>query len=149
MWRAGPNTESAFTLLEMLVVLTILSLIGTATAIGLPSARDRIRFAQAGAWLDNMLTNLRGQARRESRMTWVEFDPDAGRYRLAHAEWRALPPGVTWVVKSDRLPIVAYPTVTFLPDGTGPGAAITIRAGGYSSVHRVEWLTGLIRHAHD
>lgn len=148
MWRAGQNTESAFTLLEVLVVLTVLSVAGTAAALGLPSVRDRIRFVQADAWLDSTLTNLRGQARREGRMTWVDFDPAGGRYRLPEGGWRTLPLGITWGVESGHGSIAAARTVTFLPDGTGSGATFTIRIGVYSSIHRVDWLTGSIRHAH-
>jgi len=147
MWRAGQSTESAFTLLEVLIVLTVLSLVGTAMALGLPNVRDRIRVVQAAAWLDSMLADLRGQARRESRSTWIDFDATAGRYRLREGEWRALPPGVTWAVETGRDSIAEARTVVFLPDGTGSGMTMTIRAGAYSSVHQVEWLTGAIQHA--
>lgn len=148
MWRAGRTTESGFTLLEVLIVLTVLSLAGTATVLGVGNARDRIMFVRAGAWLDSTLSSLRGQARREGRMTWVDFDLAARRYRLPEGQWLGLPSGVTWEMTPEPDPSADIRTVAFLPDGTASGAALTIRAGGYASVHRVDWLTGSIRHAH-
>lgn len=133
-------------MLEVLVVLAILSLAGMAAALGLPNARDRAKLAQAGAWLENMLADLRGQARREGRMHWVEFDVSTGRYHLQDTAWRALPSGATWALTHGRQ-ADASPLITFLPDGTGSGAEISIRVGAYSSIRRVEWLTGSIRHA--
>jgi hypothetical protein len=66
---------------------------------------------------------------------------------LSQGGWRALPSGVAWEVESGREPGAATSTVTFLPDGTGSGATITTRAGVYSSIRQLEWLTGSIRHA--
>lgn len=147
MWRAGRNTEAAFTLLEALVVLTVLSLVATAAALELPNARDRIRLAQARGWLESTLAHCGRQALREGRTISVEFDPAAGRYRVSGDDWRALPRGVVWTVEAAGQPEFSNPNLVFLSDGTGSGATIVMRAGSYSSVHRIAWLTGTIRDA--
>lgn len=147
MWQAGRNTESAFTLLEVLIVLTILSLVGMAAALGSPHVRDRTKLVQAGAWLESTLINLRSQARREGRMTWANFHLAEGRYRLSDGGWHALPLDITWGIEAGHGPLATVQTVTFLPDGSGSGATFTIRMGVYSSVYQVDWLTGAIRHA--
>ncbi len=134
-------------MLEVLVVLVILSLVGTVTALGLPNARDRVRLTQVGAWLDSMLADLRGQARREGRMRWVEFDMEARRYRVSDAAWRALPPDVALSFEHRRPATGSTPVIAFLPDGTGSEVVITMQAGAYSSVRHIGWLTGLIRRA--
>lgn len=147
MWRAGRNSEPAFTLLEALVVLVVLSLVGTAVALNLSSARERIRYTQAGSWLESAVSHWREQARREGRTIFVEFDPAAGRYRISGDEWRVLPPGVTWTIETAGQPGARNARLVFLPDGTGPGATITIRTGTYSSLYQIEQLTGTLRHA--
>lgn len=146
MWRTGQKIESAFTLLEVLVVLVILSLVGTAAALGLPNVRDRSKVMEASVWLNSTIVNLRTRARHEGRMTWLELSPVAGSYRLQQEGWRRLPAGVTWEVEIERYSDEVTGVVVFLPDGTGSGAAFTIRSGDYSAVHRIERFTGAIRH---
>ncbi|WP_246529451.1 hypothetical protein [Microvirga zambiensis] len=81
-------------------------------------------------------------------MTWADFDPAAGRYRLLDGGWLALPTGTLWSFEMGHGSPTPIQTVTFLPDGTGSGAKFTIRSGIYSSVHQLDWLTGAIHHAH-
>lgn len=147
MWRAGQSSETAFTLLEVLIVLMILSLVATAGTVAVPNTRERIRLAQADAWLDNMLADLRRQARRQGRSHWVEFDGKTSRYRRMDAAWRPLPSGVTWSFEPHERTNGAKPVVFFLPDGTGSGALIHMSAGASSSARRVEWITGMSHYA--
>jgi general secretion pathway protein H len=147
MWRAGANSESGLTLLEVLVVMAILSLVGTAAALWLPGARDRARLVQAGIWLDGLLTDLRGQARREGRIRSVVFDLGAGRYRVSGGAWRDLPAGMVLSLEEAGHKGRPASTITFLPDGTGSAAVIALRAGSSASMRRIDLLTGSIGHA--
>lgn len=125
-------------------MLTILSLISTSLAFRLPNVRDRVSLAQADAWLETTLIKVRGQARHDGRARSVEFDWATKRYRLSDAVWRALPSGVEWTLGSGQQATGARSIVTFLPDGSGPGATLVMRAGSLSSTYRVNWLTGSI-----
>jgi hypothetical protein len=50
---------------------------------------------------------------------------------------------VSWSVETaDRAS-----ALIFLPDGTGSGAIVTMRAGRFSTTRRVDWLSGAILHA--
>lgn len=146
MWRVGQSRVAAFTVLEVLLVLTILSLVGTVVAFSVPSIRDRSRLTQTETWLENLLADVRGSARRQGRTLWLEFDTMTNRYRHPITGWRALPAGTTWSFEpttqghNDKL------ILAFLPDGSGSEALIKITSGPYTSILRVEQLSGTIIH---
>jgi prepilin-type N-terminal cleavage/methylation domain-containing protein len=147
MWQAGTNSKAGFALLEVLVALVILSLVGTAAALGLPGARHRTKLAQTEAWLETVLADLRGRARREGRTLTAEFDLMTGRYRVSDTGWRELPSGVAWSINETGQTGTSAPKVTFLPDGTASGAVVAFRVGAYSSSRRLGPMTGSISHA--
>lgn len=147
MWRTGTSAEAAFTLLEVLIVVMILSLVGTAAALILPNASDRARLNRAETWLDSALAEARGRARREGRAYAIEFDLSGRRYRRTGAAWQALPSGVAWAVEGGRRTTDGTTLLTFLSDGTGSGAVFSMRAGSVGATRRIDRLTGTIRYA--
>jgi prepilin-type N-terminal cleavage/methylation domain-containing protein len=144
--RIRQRDNSAFTILEMLVVLMIISLVATGANFRISNAFDRIALARAETWLDSTLVELRRDSRREGRPRTVLIDPRTGRYRISDAEWRSLPPDVAWSFEDVSGQAALTPSVTFLPDGSTSGATILVHAGALAAMRRVDQLSGTIHH---
>jgi general secretion pathway protein H len=144
MSRTGPNEESGFTLLEVLVVITILSLAATIVGIALPGAQERKALTHTEAGIVNLLVEAQAEARRSAAAHRVIFDLDAHR---AHLEGTSQGYAISLdvrltIISAQEVGTARRPAVVFLPDGSSSGAEIAIASGPYGSKLRVDWVTG-------
>jgi len=141
------SADSAFTLLEVLVVLVILALAGTIVGLSAPNAQLRVKLAEAETILDATLAQARTEARRTGEPRFVIFDLD--RQRISQQgliKWANFPPGVELSVTTAReLGSPRQPVIAYLPDGTSSGGEIIIEVETARRIRRIEWLTGQVR----
>ncbi|MGO4389324.1 prepilin-type N-terminal cleavage/methylation domain-containing protein [Microvirga sp. 2YAF29] len=147
MSRTGPNEEAGFTLLEVLVVITILSLAVTIVGIALPGAQERTALTRTESGIVSLLVEAQAEARRSAVARRVTFDLDAHR---VHLEGTRLAFGVSkdvriTIVSAQEVGTARRPALVFLPDGSSSGAEIAIASGPYGSRLRVDWVTGRTR----
>ena len=122
MSRAGA-AERGFTLLELLVVLTIMALV---TVIALPHFRDPREpgLRQVGRDIAGELRTTRLQAMRTGKITGLAADSLGPR----------LPSG--FHIKGDK--------VVFYPDGRSSGGSFELADPTSSAKIAVDWLTGTV-----
>ena len=142
----GRGADRGFTILEMLVVLTIVGLMMT-IAPAVVSGLDGSRLRAASFDLVARLREARSQAESRATATDVVFDLDRrGMTVSSGPTFRPLPAIV------DRIDIFPASLVNdqrtarlrFLPDGTASAARIELRRGRLTAVVMVDWLTGRI-----
>jgi general secretion pathway protein H len=132
--------QAAFTLLELLVVLMVISLavtlVGTQLAAGKPSLAVRGATAEMVAGLQM----ARNRALTENRLVVanIEVQPPG---LMIDGEQRAL--------RQVALRLLGDPSpsqrVHFYPDGSSDGLAVEITSGSASRQVSVDWLTGRVR----
>lgn len=143
------NDAEGFTLLEMLVVVTILSLAGMIVGVAIPRTGERAAIERTKDEVVKVLLETRMQAQRSSSPRRVVFDLDRRMFQAegAHA-WRHVPEGIELSIVSAReFGVPRRPAVVFLGDGTNSGVEITLEGRGYARKIRLDWLTGKVVHA--
>ncbi len=144
----GSERDAGYTLLELLVMLTVL---GLATALVLPRAgtgRDRVALRTAAIQLAAGLRATRTEAMSASSETALVLDLTQRRYWADGAvNVRSLPRGIGIVTgHSPGTPIATdRAAVRFKPDGSASGGWIGLRGRGASADITVDWLTGATR----
>jgi general secretion pathway protein H len=147
MSRAGRYDDAGFTLLEVLLALTVLSLAALALGPRLVASAERGSVAQTLALLDSTLGGARAAALR-GRTVVVTLDLDRRRLRSSvDNRWHGWPSNVDVNTETIReLGLRHRPTIAFLADGTSSGARIWVRSGTHERIRNVAWLTGAITH---
>lgn len=141
------RSERGFTLIEMLVVLTIIALAMTAVPMvfaGLPS----IRLRAAADGMAATLRQLHDQAIRRGETTELILDPATRTYRVStDAVLRRLPAVVAKVGfttaafwRSDN-----SASIRFFADGSATGGTIVFEHGRRAAAVTVDWLTGRVQ----
>lgn len=144
---AVPGAAHGFTLIEMLVVLSLMALL----AIGVPwigAGLPGVRLRAAADDLILVLKELHGEAIRRGTTTELVLDPAARAYRISpDGAARQLPAAVGEVgfkapaaLRSDKAA-----RVRFFADGGASGGTILLRQGAHSQAIAVDWLTGRVR----
>lgn len=143
------NDIQGFTLLEMLVVVTIMSLAGMIVGLAIPRTRELAALARAEADIIKVLKETHTQARRSSSTRRVVFDLDHRRFQIEGSQdWHSFPTGTEISIVSAReLGLPRRPAIMFLGDGTNSGGDITLKSGRYAKKLRIDWLTGRVGHA--
>jgi general secretion pathway protein H len=145
MSRAGKTR--GFTLLELLVVLTIVA--GMLAIVPLVSERGakNAEIDAAARVLVADLRWLRQAAIRERHETTLMVGADGARYlRSGDAGFRPLPQGIA----IEHKPLASIgaqregPAIVFYPDGTTSGGELALRSAGQSLIVHVAWPFGRI-----
>jgi general secretion pathway protein H len=144
---ASREGEGGFTLVELLVVLTIIALAMAAVpaiVAGLPSIRLRTA-------ADDMIATLRElhqQAIRRGQTTELILDPAARAYRVSTDPTPRHLPEI--VAELDFAPTAAVPaggkrSIRFFADGSASGGTVLLKNGERLAAINVDWLTGRVR----
>jgi len=143
------SNAQGFTLLEMLVVITIMSMVGMIVSFAIPQTRGQTTLAKAEAEIAKILVEAHTQAQRSASAQRVVFDLDHRRLQVeGYRNWRNFPLGTeVSIVSARELGSPRRPAIVFLGDGTNSGADITLKSGGYARKLRIDWLTGKIDRA--
>lgn len=136
---------TGFTLLELLVVLTLAALAAGAASVWLPKALENARFREAVLKIQSAFITAKHEARQSGTAHWVVYDERARTLYLDERPWYQLPEGIglEWSVADlglgpDRAGIV------FRPEGGNTGGTVVVRRQGQATAVRVDWLLGLV-----
>jgi len=140
------SRQDGFSLVEMLVVLSLLAVILT---ISLPYVRisgERQRLIAEGNMVAARLRETRSLALSTKEPQFVAVDLEnrmvegpAGRAAIAISSAARIS-----LTTSDNLIIDQQGAVRFFPDGGSTGGTITLSAGEWSQTIAINWLTGAV-----
>lgn len=148
---ASAPIHAGFSLIEMLVVLTIVSIVAGIAAVSVQRIRDgKSPYAYARDLSENM-TALRYRAMNTGRIQTVEIDIEQKAFSDAAKRASIVIPR-SWTLSVTIGRQIArpktVPKIMFLPDGTSSGAEITLtEPDGDTAYVRVNWLTGLTEYS--
>ncbi len=153
MSRAGSHSSrgrsvAGFTLVELLVVLTIVALVSAVALPRLATAGAGARVRAAASALAAGLREARADALTFGRDTTVTLDLESGRMASAHGVRDLdLPAGAQLHMLTVRNETVTSTVgrIRFHGDGTSTGGAVRLEGVGEPIVIRVDWLSGRIR----
>ena len=141
--RAG-NSSSGFTLLEMLVVITIVVML----AATLPNLRfgKGQSHEEAVREILSTLRQARAEAIRNAETTPVVFDLRERRFGMPGQE-KELAASINLTLRTAREVRTSRgeQSIVFFPDGSASGGTIRVERGREISTINVRWLTGVIR----
>jgi general secretion pathway protein H len=137
-----------FTLLELLVVLTIA--VGIA-ALVLPNLSNAIGLFELKSGARQMATALqaaRGRAIAQDGEVAVIVDVEKRTYQVTGSgEVRPVSPELTLKLETADVEVLSdqVAAIRFFPDGSSTGGRLTLAASGQRYVISVDWLTGRVR----
>ncbi len=141
--RAG-SSDGGFTLLEMLVVITIVVMLAAA----LPNLRFGTGQSHEEAVREilSTLRQARAEAIRNAETTPVIFDLQDRRFGMPGQE-KELDASINLTLRTAREARAAHgeQSILFFPDGSASGGSIRVEKGRETSIINVRWLTGVIR----
>ena len=138
------TTNKGFTLLELLVVITILAL--ASTLVGVNFAGERANLDSVARTLVTDLRYLRSRAMVSNVDTALVVDLSRGIYysRVAKIE-RELPPSVALELTVDRRDADSERgQIVFYPDGSSSGGKVRLTRNGRSIDITTAWLNGYV-----
>ncbi|SED99985.1 type II secretion system protein H (GspH) [Rhizobiales bacterium GAS191] len=150
MSQIGKITDArGFTLLEMMIVLSIVALVFASTGFVLSDLRVRRTLAQLEAQVDEALYLARADALRSGLPYRVVFSADRLSIQGPREVWaKPIPRGVEFAVTAAReTSRDQEAAIAFFGDGASSGGRITLRQGDHQFSRSVSWLTGAIDEA--
>jgi len=137
---------SGFTLLEMLVVLTICSLLMAAVP-SITSGIPTVRFGRAVEGLVIGMRRARVTALVTGRPVRMSFYPQPPRWSIA-GTWHPLDAIVNHMsIELEGVKLNGSQTVTFMPDGSATGARVVLFGRTRHAAVTVNWVTGEVSRA--
>jgi len=133
--------QNGFTLIEMLVVLTILGLVGGLLLARGPARSAALDMRAATTTVAGALRLARTRAIATNRPTLVRFDTASGHLQVGSDAARSLPSGIAMAVVTVR---EQGPAIRFLPDGSSTGGRVELAGAGRTAQMEVDWLTGRV-----
>lgn len=145
------TSSSGYTLLEALIVMTVLSLGAFVGTAALPNLGERNALARTDAKIQELLTDARTLARRTGIAQQVVFDMNARRIKMDPSRaWHELDRRIAIsIVSAQEINVGSYPAILFLPDGTSSGATLTLASGEQRIVRHIDWLSGRMQRVPD
>ena len=139
---ARPRPSGGFTLLEVLVVISLLALTLTLVAPRLASVLPGVQARGAVQDIAAAMRSARERALTENRVVDVSVDAAAQRLDAGGEPSRSLPSGVALQLED---PEADTWTVRFYPDGSSSGGRVALQAGARRYALEVDWLTAAVR----
>ena len=147
------NRQRGFSLLEVVVVLTLLALITTLVGTGFIRGAENVEVRTAAQQLVNALRYTRAQAMLKQQSQRLTLDLDNKTYRIpVRQKTVALPKSldVTLLTAESELTAARAGAIRFFPDGSSTGGQITLSTPSSTAAPgkqrqwqiAVTWLTG-------
>lgn len=143
----GLRRGSAFTLLELIVVLAVLSLVAAVVIPSLSSGSRAELRATAGKLAAGLRQN-RNRAITRSQATVFQLDVGERKYAVGeNGPLRSLPDGMELSLYTARSEVLNERSgvIRFFPDGSSTGGRISVSSAGRAYLVDVDWLTGKVR----
>jgi len=140
------TNSRGYTLLELLVVFTVMGLVLASVPMIVASARPGPTARVAAEELAAALRLTRGQAIGLYAPAVLLLDVERRAYRGADGREHALAEelDLNFVTARSELAGDTAGQIRFFPDGSATGGRITVTDGGRSYVVTVDWLTGAV-----
>ena len=137
--------DKGFTLLELLIVITIVALMSTLVGVNL-HGKERTDLGSVGRTLVTDLRYVRSQAMVNNLDTELIFDVSANTYTSHRAKIdRSLPETMTLRLTLDHRDIVgARGRIVFYPDGSSSGGEVRLSMDGRMMEVGISWLNGYV-----
>lgn len=139
---AAPDHRAGFSLMELMVALTILALAMTVVSLSLTRRSSGFEVRRASADVSMLLRDARASAQEHNQMVRVVFLPEARRFEGDAGQAVNLPPSIEASLVSSAA--AGQAGLIFLPDGSSTGGTITLTAAGLRERVEVDWLTSRI-----
>lgn len=139
--------EDGFSLLEMLVVLSILALVVGLATPNLYGKRQPSAVTVARQ-IEPLFRKARTNAIARGTTEAVLIDLEAGSIRYGQNDFVAIPPGLnrSLLVGRELISSDGKATLVFQPDGGSSGVELRLKDGtGRSTITSVSWLSGIAR----
>jgi general secretion pathway protein H len=142
------NKEKAFSLLELLVVLSLISLVSIFTAPNISKSLQHMQLKSLTRDIANSMRTSRLHAIKEGTQKVWSINLTDHFYQMAEGEKKvAFNPdtNVKLLTISSELKSEKQGGIRFFMDGSSSGGEITIQRGKFSYSVQVDWLTGLVK----
>ncbi len=139
------STDDGFTLLEMLVVLSVLALTAVIAMPQIGRSQQGQALEAAAANLASEFKSARAAAIRSNTEQTLTIDAETRRYlRDGWSESRALPGPFDVALDTIRgeQTGLAAGRIRFYPDGSATGGRVVLRSGSKRAIVAIDWLTG-------
>lgn len=134
--------EQGFSLLELMVALTILALAMSVISASVSRRSPAFETRKAAAEIEGLLREARADARAQNAAAIVRFNSEERIFENSSGQKVSLPEGI----ESDLVSSAAAgrSAILFLPDGSSTGGAVTLRSAAREEKIVVDWLTSSI-----
>jgi len=146
---ATGRSIDGFTLLEVLVVTTILGLVMVGVGLYAPGLDRRLTLDRSASTVAGLLKDARAHAISEHRTTTVSFNAEERQFTSSERmNAYVLPPRLSAEVTGVRsLRPGSKTDLLFLADGSSSGGILRLTDGDSQAVIAVDWLSGRISDA--
>jgi general secretion pathway protein H len=140
---------AGFTLLELLIVLTLIGLIMSVVLPSIVRVLPGVQLHRSATGLAAVLRSARSKAVSSARTVTVEFDPELGEYGIGGGKQRYQYGGELRWLDADfaelQLNADEQRHVQFFPHGGSSGAQLALENNGRQYQINVNWLTGAVQ----
>jgi general secretion pathway protein H len=147
--RGRGQALAGFSLVEVLVALTILALVAAAASTALSAAVERERFRGAAREIAAALRSARHSALAKQTEATFTLDVEDKAYNVNAAADRKLGTPrdavLTLITASAERRAETKGTIRFFADGSSTGGSVTIALRDRSERVAVDWLTGRVQ----
>jgi general secretion pathway protein H len=145
--RAGYRLHRGFTLIEVLVTMTLVAAIAGMLSFAIVGRLDSVRVATAARDLAAALRYTRSQAILHREEKYLEIDLERRSYTAPGKQPVALPESLELklLTASSEVSSDQVGRIRFFADGGSTGGRVTLNAGARQWQVKVSWLTGEIQ----
>ncbi|MGR9106179.1 MAG: GspH/FimT family protein [Gammaproteobacteria bacterium] len=141
------NRAAGFTLLELLLVLTIAVIAMVVVVPNFAKGIDAVRLQSTSREIASALRYLRGHAVSQHVQAEFNVDVDANVYRITGRQKNYTVPRsikMRLITADTEITGANSGTIRFFPDGSSTGGRVILRTGNRKRLLDVNWLTGQI-----
>jgi len=139
--------QHGFSLLEILLVVTLIAVVGTVTAVNLSGAMDGLRLRSAAREISNELRHARARAIASGQVQRFEMDMAARTWTVDGGRQGRWPDmlEVRLTAARELQPATGVGAIVFFADGASSGGRIELSRDGAMMQIDVAWLSGQVR----